>query len=383
MFEPKEILVSKAPSRASRKLHIGDTIFSLVRPYLMNIAYIDEVLADCIASTGFYVCTPCDMINGRYIYHLMRSPYVVNGLNTFMKGDNSPSIRKNDIENFLYPIPPIAEQQRIVEQIESLFSKLDEVKSKVDEVLEKIELRKGVILYQAFSGQLTKKWRNKNSIELSSWEQKVFKDVLDVRDGTHDSPQYYEEGYPLITSKNLKNGIITDKDVKYISEEDYKKINLRSKVDIGDVLFAMIGTIGNPVVVIEEPNYAIKNMALLKNIGKINPFFLKYYLESKVVKDKMQKDAKGSTQKFVSLGYLREFSIKVPSIDEQNEIVRILDSMLKKEYELEVILLNVLEQVKVMKKTILVKAFRGELGTNNPDEENAIELLKQIIKEQK
>lgn len=280
------------------------------------------------------------------------------------------------------PVPPLAEQQRIVKQVEKLFAKLDEAKGKLEDSIEGIELRKSAILHKAFAGQLTEKWRSTNEVELSSWEHKVFKNILDVRDGTHDSPQYYDEGYPLITSKNLKNGTITDKDIKYISKEDYEQINLRSKVDIGDVLFAMIGTIGNPVVVTAEPNYAIKNMALFKNIGKLNPFFLKYYLESKVVKDKMQKEAKGSTQKFVALGYLRDFPICVPSADEQAEIVKLLDAMLTQERDVEIALQSTVEQIEIMKKSILAKAFRGKIGTNNPEEEATTELLKSILSQE-
>ena len=196
---------------------------------------------------------------------------------------------------------------------------------------------------------------------MESWEKKALKDILDVRDGTHDSPLYYDEGYALVTSKNLKNGTITDDGIKYISREDFIKINERSKVDIGDILFAMIGTIGNPVVVENEPNYAIKNVALLKNVGKVNPYYVKYYLESQYVKDKMKKEAKGSTQRFVPLGYLRKFEIVVTINDEQKEIVRILGSLLAKEARAKEAAEAVLEQVEVMKKAVLARAFRGEL----------------------
>ena len=125
---PKILQVKDAPSRASRKLRAGDTVFSMVRPYLMNIAYIDETISNSIASTGFYVCTPTENVNPLYLYYLMTSPYTVDGLNQYMKGDNSPSIRKDDIENYAYPIPPLPEQPRIVDRIESLFAKLDEAK---------------------------------------------------------------------------------------------------------------------------------------------------------------------------------------------------------------------------------------------------------------
>ena len=280
---------------------------------------------------------------------------------------------------FSIPLPPFAEQQRIVDRIESLFDKLDEAKEKAQAVVDSFETRKAAILHQAFSGKLTANWRVEHGISMDSWKCVKFSDVLDVRDGTHDSPTYHDMGYPLITSKNLKDGQITDNDIRYISKEDYEKINERSKVDIGDILFAMIGTIGNPVVVQNEPQFAIKNMALFKNIGRINPYFVKYYLESKTVNDKMQKDAKGSTQKFVSLGYLRAFLIDVPLELEQMEIVHILDNLLVEEQQAKEAAEAVLDQIDLMKKSILARAFRGELGTNDPSEESAVELLKQII----
>ncbi|MFM6040584.1 MAG: restriction endonuclease subunit S, partial [Sphaerospermopsis kisseleviana] len=113
--------------------------------------------------------------------------------------------------------------------------------------------------------------------------------------------------------------------VKYISESDYKKINERSAVHKGDVLFAMIGTIGNPIVVEVEPDFAIKNVALFKVAPNQDSYFLKYYLQTDYVQSKMQKEAKGSTQKFVGLGYLRNFPIAVPPLPEQKRIVAILD----------------------------------------------------------
>ena len=118
--------------------------------------------------------------------------------------------------------------------------------------------------------------------------------------------------------------------VSFISEEDYNAINNRSKVDIGDVLFAMIGTIGNPVYVQEKPNYAIKNMALFKVPSNQSGEFLRYYLLNDNVLLKMQNESKGTTQKFVSLGYLRNFLIKIPSLSEQQSIVATLDSLKSK-----------------------------------------------------
>lgn len=97
----KHLLVKEAPSRASRKLENGSVLFSFVRPYLENIAFVDENFSHCIASTGFYVCNSNGIFNPNFMFVLMTSKYVIDGLNSFMKGDNSPSIRKEELENFL------------------------------------------------------------------------------------------------------------------------------------------------------------------------------------------------------------------------------------------------------------------------------------------
>ena len=127
----KTLKTSKAPSRASRYTQKNDVIFSMVRPYLRNIA---KVINDnCIASTGFYVCSPTPkLLNSDYCYYLMISEYVVNGLNQFMKGDNSPSISKGHIDEWLFPLPPFAEQQRIAQKIEALFSVLDNIQNALE-----------------------------------------------------------------------------------------------------------------------------------------------------------------------------------------------------------------------------------------------------------
>lgn len=120
----KQMSIDNAPSRATRKLHQNDILFSMVRPYLRNIALVDDTYKSAIASTGFYVITPGIVYFPKFLFYLMLSNYVVDGLNTFMKGDNSPSINNSHIENYLYPLPPFKEQQRIVAQIERLFEQL-------------------------------------------------------------------------------------------------------------------------------------------------------------------------------------------------------------------------------------------------------------------
>lgn len=160
-----------------------------------------------------------------------------------------------------------------------------------------------------------------------SMQQVISKDVLDIRDGTHDSPKYKDSGYPLITSKNLKQGKIDFSDVSLISEEDYVAINKRSKVDKGDILYSMIGSIGNYALVDEKPDYAIKNVALFKFTDErlYNRYFL-HLINSFVIKSQIERAMIGGTQKFVSLKILRNLKIPLPPLPQQKRIAAILDA---------------------------------------------------------
>lgn len=161
------------------------------------------------------------------------------------------------------------------------------------------------------------------------WEWMQLGEALDVRDGTHDSPKYVERGFPLVTSKNITGKGLDVQNVKYISQEDFDAINKRSKVDVGDMLFAMIGTIGFPTVVTDEPSYAIKNVALFKKRqDDQNMDFFKYFLESPYAIESMLAQAKGAAQKFVGLRVLRSFNIPLPPKVEQKRIVEKLDALL-------------------------------------------------------
>lgn len=153
-------------------------------------------------------------------------------------------------------------------------------------------------------------------------------DVCDVRDGTHDSPKYVSEGYPLVTSKNIVDGKLDLSIVSYLSQEDYDKINERSKVDSGDIIMPMIGTIGNPYLVEEYSNFAIKNVALIKfPNADISNKFVWYFLKSPAFKRYVDEKNKGGTQKFLSLGDIRNMEIPQISIDKQLSIVEKMEKI--------------------------------------------------------
>ncbi len=169
--EPKTTLVSEAPSRSSRSIEAGNVVFSLVRPYLKNIAYIPEELSDCIASTGFYVCRCKPQLDSMFLYNLLCSQDTINYFTSYMKGDNSPSIRKDDFEGLMVNLPSMPEQQEIVHILGELLEKEEKAKEICD-VIDKIDLMKKAILARAFRGELgTNDTSEESAIEL-------LKDVL-------------------------------------------------------------------------------------------------------------------------------------------------------------------------------------------------------------
>jgi len=140
-------------------------------------------------------------------------------------------------------------------------------------------------------------------------------EICDVRDGTHDSPKFHQRGIPLVTSKNLVSGFVDLSDVDLISEDDYEKINKRSKVDRGDILMPMIGTIGSPVLIEREPRFAIKNVALIKFIGgSPSPIYVRELLRGTYFEYLTCMSSRGGTQQFIALGDIRGFRIPVPPV---------------------------------------------------------------------
>ena len=272
--------------------------------------------------------------------------YFITSINWLEKntGTTLPSLTQQVVKSVELPVPPLSEQQSIVDYLDSAFAKIDAMKANAEKALNEAKA-----LFQASLKEMLE--------PKEGWEEKKMSSIYDVRDGTHDSPKYQESGYPLVTSKNLRGGVLDMTKVNYISESDYVSINNRSKVDVGDVLFAMIGTIGNPVYVEEEPYYAIKNMALFKVPEAQSGKFLSYYLQKDDVIIKMQKESKGTTQKFVSLGYLRNFVMTIPPLSEQQSIVETLDSLKSKVDRLQENYNKISQECDALKQAMLRQVF--------------------------
>jgi type I restriction enzyme M protein len=213
-------------------------------------------------------------------------------------GSTFESINRSQIENIKIPLPPLDVQEKIVAELDGYRKIIEGAKQVVANYKPTIRIDPG-------------------------WQNVPMGEVCDVRDGTHDSPRYHLKGFPLITSKNIREGGIDFSNADLISKEDLDKINKRSQVDEGDILMPMIGTIGNPIVVKKDREFAVKNVALIKfhKSSTVGRHYLKAILESEIFTKHLLYQSQGSSQKFVSLGFLRSLLIPLPPLDIQRQIV--------------------------------------------------------------
>jgi type I restriction enzyme S subunit len=321
-------------------------LYGRLRPYL-NKALAPDFEGHC--STEIFPLKPCAELSRDYLLFWLLADETCDRINATCTGARMPRAQMNDVLGFEIPVPPLAEQQRIVGLLDEAFEGLATAKANAEKNLQNARA--------LFESHLQSVFTQRGP----GWVETTLGEAYDVRDGTHDSPKYHATGYPLITSKNLKREGLSFDDVRLISEQDYSKINERSAVHKGDVLFAMIGTIGNPTLVEVEPNFAIKNVALFKNPKGQSGAFLKHYLDSGMVISKMMKEAKGTTQKFVGLGYLRGFPINLPPLATQLKLVEELDELAEETQRLARLYERKHAALEALKKSLLHQAFTGAL----------------------
>lgn len=317
----------------------------------------------------------------RYFIDIFREELKKNKI-----GSAIPHLNKELFYGLQFPLPPLPEQHRIVERIESLFSKLDEAKEKAQEVIDSFETRKAAILHKAFSGELTAKWREENGVGIESWKHKTLASISDkIFDGpfgTHlKSNDYVEAGVRVIRLENLKNLWFDDSKQSFVTKDKYETIK-KHTVYPSDLIMSTF--IAGEVKVCQIPQYIRFAINKADCIGirlksNVNTRFVLYYLSSKYVFNVLSKQIHGATRPRVNTKQIKAISVYMPDFEEQNEIVHILDNLFEKEIKEKDAAESVIDQIDTMKKAILARAFRGELGTNDPEEESAVELLKQIL----
>ncbi len=275
-----------------------------------------------ILSPAYTVIKPLDQVCSLFFAYMFKRIDFIYKFQLNSQGLTSDTWSlKYPLFSKIYARAPIYKEQKIISKFfEQLDNLINLYQSKCDKL---INIKKS-LLEKMFpkSDSNVPEIRFKGFTE--DWEQHKLNVIADVRDGTHDSPQYLPEGHPFVTSKNVKDGYINFDDIQYISDEDFKEINKRSKVDKNDILMGMIGTIGNIALVRKNPDFAIKNVALIKDTGNIYYLYLYHYLQSSNVSAQLAESIDGGTQKFIALNKIRDLTIDVPNEDKQYRIGKYL-----------------------------------------------------------
>lgn len=297
VYVPKRFVSEK------QLLRSGDVLIAASSGSLDVVGKAAPVLYDYEGAFGAF----CKVLRPRkshvepsYFAHYFKIPEYRRKVSSLAAGANINNLKNEHLDELLIPLPPLEEQRRIA----AILDKADALRAKRREALAQLDRLAQSIFVEMF-GDLVTNTKGFPILRLG--------EACDVRDGTHDSPSYVESGYPLVTSKNLRDGKIDLSDVNFISEADFKEINRRSKVGVGDILMPMIGTIGNPVLVEDEPLFAIKNMALIKfKSSSPTREFVLQFLRGDCFDRLVAGRNRGGTQKFLALGEIRGLPLPIP-----------------------------------------------------------------------
>jgi len=323
-----------------------------------------------VTSNSLIISSPCGLMGTDCIYYLFSALNV----SELISGTAQPQVTVQAFEGFPIPLPPLAEQQRIVDRIESLFAKLDEAKEKAQAVVDSFETRKAAILHKAFSGELTAKWREENGVNTIGYAKKRFDEVSIIKSNLVDPAEYQD--YPHIAPDNIekKTGVLLE--YHTIAEDGVK--SGKHRFYPGQILYSKIRPNLSKVVVVDFDGLCSADMYPIEAIGDTKCLW--YFMLSENFLEQASSAGSRSVLPKINQKELSALTVTIPdSIEEQKEIANIIDSLLAKEYQVKETAEVVVEQIDTLKKAILARAFRGELGTNNPSEESALELLKRIL----
>ena len=339
----------------------------------------------CEGTTNQQINSAIPKINSLCLYYYLCTENFVQDLLSMASATTIAIVNKSKMESCAFPLPPLSEQQRIVERIEELFAKLDEAKERLQEVADSFAVRKAAILHKAFTGELTKQWRWENGVSYESWEEKKGEDFFEyVTSGSRGWAKYYsDKGSIFIRMGNLNHGTIEldFSDIQYVESPDQVE-GQRSKLQKNDILISITADVGMIALVREDMDaYINQHVALARPKNDLYAEFLAWYFVSNDGLQQMQNKQRGATKIGLGLQDIRSIILKIPTLPEQHEIVRLIDDLLARERAAQQAAEQALASIDLMKKSILARAFRGELGTNKASEASALELLKQVLAE--
>lgn len=366
-----EIIAGSDIGSSKQSVCKEDVLLCKINPRINRVWKVSQFTDNELIASSEWIIIRNNHINANYLMYCFQSKYFREFMLSNVSGVGGSLMRAQPkyVQTYPIPLPPLSEQQRIVESIEELFAKLDEAKERLQEVADSFAVRKAAILHNAFTGELTKQWRRENGVSDESWEEKKLSEITEnqdskriplsksQRDNMNRIYDYYGasgiidkvddyifEGKKLLIGEDGANLVTRSKDIAFIADGKYWVNNHAHILDVKDTVLLMYLC-----------NY-INNMDLIPYVT-------------------------GSAQPKLTQAKMNNIKIFLPTLPEQHEIVRLIDDLLARERAAQQAAEQALASIDLMKKSILARAFRGELGTNKASEASALELLKQVLAE--
>lgn len=351
-------------NNSSAKLLPKDTVCLTSRAPIGYVAIAEKELC---TNQGFKSFLPSPTYLAKFLYWYLKGNKEL--LESKASGTTFLELSASKAATIEFPLPPLSEQQRIVERIEELFAKLDEAKERLQEAADSFVVRKAAILHKAFTGELTKQWRLENGVSDESWEEKKLSEITENQDSKRiPLSKSQRDNMNRIYDYYGASGII-DKVDDYIFEG--------KKLLIGED-GANLVTRSKNIAFIADGKYWVNNHA---HILDVKDTVLLMYLCNYINNMDLIPYVTGSAQPKLTQAKMNNIKIFLPTLPEQHEIVRLIDDLLARERKAQQATEQALASIDLMKKSILARAFRGELGTNKASEASALELLRQVLAE--
>ena len=381
-FKPADLDAGRHVSEASEYLSdLGKSVSRIIPAQATAVCCIGSIgkcgFLDVEGATNQQINSAIPYFNALYQYFYMNTEFFTNQLRNSASATTIAIVNKTKMESCYYPLAPLAEQQRIVDRIESLFAKLDEAKEKTQTVVDSFETRKSAILHKAFTGELTAKWREEHGVSIDNWQTTRFDSVAAIRSNLVDPAEY--QSFPHIAPDNIekKTGVL----LEYHTIAEDGVTSGKHRFYSGQILYSKIRPYLSKAVVVDFDGLCSADMYPIEAYQ--NARCLWYYMLSDEFLLQASTAGSRSVLPKINQKELSALTVHLPTNDrEQEEIARILDELFDKEQQTKEAAEVVLDQIDLMKKSILARAFRGELGTNDPSEESAVELLRQVIEQE-
>lgn len=370
----------------------GDVLLCKINPRINRVWKVSQYTGNALLASSEWIIIRNSKIVSDYLMYCFRAPYFREYMLSNVSGVGGSLMRAQPkyVKTYPVPLPPLPEQQRIVDRIESLFARLDEAKQKAQDALDSFETRKAAILHKAFTGELTAQWRKERGVGMESWDRLQWGSfIASIETGKN----WNAEGRPpradefgVVKVSAVTWGEFNEVESKTCTVEEQWNENVQ--IHEGDFLFSRANTlqlVGNCVIV----KYISRRLMLSDKIlrfkfdKRVIPEYVLHFTRSNLYRNQIEQLASGNQDgmRNVSQKNMKLVKFPIPKFEEQKEIVSILSDLLAKEEQAKGAAEEVLEQINLIKKAILDRAFRGELGTNDPSEESVIKLLERSFSE--